>query len=111
MEQMPYKQLAELREDEDVRVIDVREPDEYEDVHVRDVELFPLSKLRDGERPEPDDRQTAVICRSGGRSEMAIKLLEADGWSDLINVSDGTQGAEAAGDEHVVRDDDAPPTS
>lgn len=108
MEQMPYKQIAELREEQDLRLIDVREPDEYEEVHVEDVELFPLSKLREGERPEPDDRRTAVICRSGGRSQMAIEMLEDDGWSDLINVSDGTQGAEEAGDDHVVRGDEAP---
>ena len=105
MEQMPYKQLAELREDEDIRIIDVRETDEYEEVHVKGVELFPLSEIREGERPEPDDRKTAIICRSGGRSQQAGELLESEGWSDLINVSDGTQGAEEAGDEHVVRGD------
>lgn len=110
MRQMPYKQVAEARDEEDdLRMIDVREPDEYEEVHVREVELFPLSKLRRGERPEPDGRPTALICRSGSRSEMAAKMLEEDGdWGELINVSDGTIGAVEAGEEHVVRGDDAP---
>jgi rhodanese-related sulfurtransferase len=103
MRQMRYKELAELRADEDLRLIDVREPDEYEEVHVEDVELFPLSKLRRGERPDEDDRQVAMICRSGSRSEMAAKMLESEGWDEIINVSDGTKGAVEAGEEHVVR--------
>jgi rhodanese-related sulfurtransferase len=92
-----------LRDKTDLRLIDVREPDEYEEVHVKGAELFPLSKLRDGERPERDGRPTALICRSGSRSEMAAKMLERDGWEDLINVSDGTIGAVEAGEEHVER--------
>lgn len=108
MKQLPYKRVAERRDEEDFRIIDVREPDEYEEVHVRGVELFPLSKLRKGERPEPDDRPVATICRSGSRSEMAAKMLEADGWNEIVNVSDGTKGAVEAGEEHVVRGDDAP---
>ena len=103
MEQMRYKDVAELRESEDLRIIDVRERDEYEEVHVKGVELFPLSKLRKGERPEKDDRRTAIICRSGGRSQMAGEMLEQEGWEDLINVSDGTIGAVEAGEEHVER--------
>lgn len=109
MRQMPYKEFAERRKDEDLRLIDVREPDEYEEVHVEGVELFPLSRLRRGDRPEPDERPTALICRSGNRSEMAARMLENDeGWDDLINISDGTKGAVEAGDEHVVRGDSAP---
>lgn len=108
MQQMPYKRVAEEREDRDVRIIDVREPDEYEEVHVREVELFPLSRFRRGERPEPDDRPTAIICRSGNRSATAARTLEQEGWDELINISDGTIGAVEAGEDHVVRDDDAP---
>jgi len=103
MKQMPYKDVAQLREESDLRIIDVREPDEFEEVRVRGAELFPLSDLRDGERPDEDDRPTAIICRSGGRSEMAARMLENDGWDELINVSDGTIGAVEAGEEHVER--------
>jgi len=109
MRQMPYKEVVEAYEGRELRIIDVREPDEYEEVHVEGVELFPLSELRQGDRPEPDDRPTALICRSGGRSEMAAEMLEQnDEWGELINVSDGTEGAVEAGEQHVVRGDDAP---
>ena len=103
MQQMRYKEVAEMREETDLRIIDVREPDEYEAGHVEGVELFPLSKIRKGERPEKDDRKTAIICRSGGRSQRAAQILESEGWEELINISDGTNGAIEAGEEHVVR--------
>ena len=107
MKQKPYKEVAELRDDIDLRLIDVREPDEYQEVHVQGAENFPLSRLRGGERPEGDGRPVAVICKSGGRSRRAATMLEQEGWADgeLINVSDGTIGAIEAGDQHVVRGD------
>lgn len=106
MRQMPYKELVRQRDEKNFRIIDVREPDEFAEVHVKGAELFPLSKLRDGEYPEPDERPVAVICRVGGRSQRACQMLEAAGWEDLYNVSDGTIGAVEAGEEHVVRGDE-----
>lgn len=108
MRQMSYKEVAELREERDLRIIDVREVDEYEQVHVDGVELFPLSKLRRGDRPERDDRPVAIICRSGGRSARACELLESEGWDECINVEGGTLAAVEEGDDHVVRGDEAP---
>lgn len=109
MREYPFDMIAKaLDQGEDFRIIDVREPDEYEEVHVRGVELFPLSKLREGERPEQDDRPIATICRSGKRSAEAAKMLEEDGYGEVANISDGTLGAIEAGEEYVVRDDDAP---
>jgi rhodanese-related sulfurtransferase len=103
MKRMSYEEIAQKREQEDLRIIDVREQDEYDAVHVKGVELFPLSKLREGERPEPDDRPVAVICRSGGRSAMACQILEGEGWEECINVEGGTNAAIEMGEEEVER--------
>ena len=86
-----------------MRLIDVREEDEWNEVHVRGAELFPLSKIRAGQLPETDEREVAVICRSGGRSMMAGQVLEANGWVDVTNISDGTIGAIAAGEDFLER--------
>jgi rhodanese-related sulfurtransferase len=103
MKRLDYKEFAEIRDDSEWRLIDVREQDEYDEVHVKGVELFPLSKLKKGELPEQDDRKVAVICRSGGRSQMACKILENAGWDECTNVDGGTLAAIEAGDEHVER--------
>jgi rhodanese-related sulfurtransferase len=103
MKRMDYEDIADKRDEQDLRVIDVREQDEYDEVHVRGVELFPLSKLQKGELPDEDARPVAVICRSGGRSAVACKILEDAGWDECINVEGGTLAAIDAGEEHVER--------
>jgi rhodanese-related sulfurtransferase len=100
---MDYQDIADERDQQDVRMIDVREQDEYDKVHVKDVELFPLSKLKKGELPDQDDRPVAIICRSGGRSAMACQILEKNGWEECTNVEGGTLAAIKAGEDHVVR--------
>ena len=39
-----------------------------------------------------------VICRSGVRSMAAAKLLQQEGYKNLINISDGFEGNPATGD-------------
>ncbi|MGM0557773.1 MAG: rhodanese-like domain-containing protein [Myxococcota bacterium] len=102
MKRLDYREFADVRDDE-WRLIDVREQNEYDEVHVKGVELFPLSKLKRGDLPEEDDRKVAVICRSGGRSQMACQILEKNGWEECTNIDGGTMAAIQAGDEHVER--------
>jgi len=101
MKQLSFSDFSGRLDDADVRLIDVREPAEYEEVHVRGAELHPLSKIRSGQLPEFDDREVFVICRSGGRSAMACQIFERAGVA-CTNISDGTLGAIAAGDEHLA---------
>jgi rhodanese-related sulfurtransferase len=103
MKRMHYDEFAAQREALGLRVIDVREEDEFNEVRVKGVELFPLSKMRAGLLPEPDGRPVALICRSGGRSAMAAQVFEANGFGEVINVEGGTLAAVAAGEEHVER--------
>lgn len=101
MKRLTYDEFAEIRDDSSMRLIDVREIHEFEDVHVKGAQLFPLSQLQRGELPEEDDRDTYVICRSGARSQTASKILENSGWRECTNVDGGTLAAIEAGPEHV----------
>ncbi len=103
MLRMTYPELVAARQAQALRLIDVREPDEYAEVHAQGAELFPLSRIRLGELPEDDGRQVALICRSGVRSAMAAQIFEARGFHDVINVEGGTLAAIEAGDAQVVR--------
>lgn len=78
------------------RLIDVREEDEFREVHVQDAELFPLSGIQRGELPEFDGRALAVICRSGARSQAAGLIFETHG-QDCTNVDGGTMAAVVSG--------------
>lgn len=101
MKEMHYTEFARKRDELGMRLIDVREADEYAAVHVHGAELFPLSELRQGKLPEEGDRPIALICRSGGRSAMAAQILEAAGFDETLNIAGGTLAAIEAGPEHV----------
>jgi rhodanese-related sulfurtransferase len=71
-------------------VVDVRQPDEYEEGHVPGAVLIPLDQIPDrvGELPEGI---VYVICAMGGRSAKAVEFLGGRGL-DAVNVAGGTQG-------------------
>lgn len=73
-------------------LLDVRNPDEWEEQRVPGVQLIPLPELPDraAEVPRPDEgSQLLVICRSGVRSAKAVTFLRAQGI-DAVNVAGGT---------------------
>jgi rhodanese-related sulfurtransferase len=77
------------------RVIDVREPHEWDDVHIAHAELVPLATVPD--RVDAfDGEPTYVVCRSGNRSGKACEFLGAQG-RDVVNVAGGMLAWIAAG--------------
>ena len=82
---------------EGATVLDVRNPDEYEEKHVPGAVLVPLPELGDRIDEVPDGRPLYVICARGGRSRTAAEAMRLQlGWQ-VLNVSDGTEGWAASG--------------
>ena len=81
-------ELAQRREAGQV-VLDVRNPDEYEEAHVPGVVLIPLGELVERVDEVPTDGPVPVICRSGARSMQAAEYLRGQGI-DAVNVVGGT---------------------
>jgi sulfur-carrier protein adenylyltransferase/sulfurtransferase len=72
-----------------IKVIDVREPDELEIAKIEGVPLFPLSKLP-GRFTELDPNQQYYIhCKAGGRSLKALNFLRESGFKYLKSVKGG----------------------
>jgi glyoxylase-like metal-dependent hydrolase (beta-lactamase superfamily II)/rhodanese-related sulfurtransferase len=96
------KRLIESRSD--LQVIDVRRPAEYDSGHVPRAVTSPLSKLRESWPLLAFDpaKTTTVICAGGYRSSAATSLLQAAGFSDLLNVTGGTTAWIKAGYEVEV---------
>jgi rhodanese-related sulfurtransferase len=80
------------RKDE-VQIVDVREPYEWEAGRIEGAIHVPLNDLMAGKGQENLDpeKPVAVICRSGNRSELASLMLKAKGF-DAHNVRDGMEG-------------------
>ena len=77
------------RREQGAPVIDVREPDEYQQAHVPGATLIPLATVPDRLGDVPAEHDVLVICKSGGRSMRAAEFLAANGIS-ATNVAGGT---------------------
>ena len=73
------------------RVVDVRNPEEFEDElgHLPGAVLAPLPGLREQAFGWRREGPILVVCRSGGRSARGCALLTEMGFSDVINLSGG----------------------
>jgi sulfur-carrier protein adenylyltransferase/sulfurtransferase len=72
-----------------IRVIDVREPDEYQIARINGVPLFPLSTLPQRFTELDPNTQYYLHCRSGVRSLKALHFLREQGFKYLKNVKGG----------------------
>ncbi|MGH3023571.1 MAG: MBL fold metallo-hydrolase [Gaiellaceae bacterium] len=76
----------------DVRLLDVREADEWEEGHVEGSLHVPYHDLRDGvprELRADGGRPLAVACSAGNRSSIAASLLRRAGVADIVHVAEG----------------------
>jgi hydroxyacylglutathione hydrolase len=91
---VPVAQAREVfdRKDE-VQILDVREPYEWEAGHVEGSVHVPLAQVMAGgeQGRVATDRPVMVICRTGNRSELAALMLQARG----INAENVEGGLEA----------------
>lgn len=94
-------ELARRRDEGPITLIDVREPDEYEAVHVPGAILIPLATLPDRLDEIPTAGVVHLICRTGGRSMRAAEWLGAEGRA-AVNVAGGTLAWLESGRPHVT---------
>ncbi|HEU4730010.1 MAG TPA: MBL fold metallo-hydrolase [Kofleriaceae bacterium] len=75
----------------EIRVIDVREPDELtgELGHIAGVEPLPLAEVPGPLSGAPPDQPIVFVCRSGGRSGKAALALGALGFSAVASMRGG----------------------
>lgn len=78
----------------EIQVLDVREQEEYDALHLEGVTLLPLSELLDRYTELDKAQPYYVICRSGKRSARACQFLEEQGY-DVTNVQGGMDAFES----------------
>lgn len=78
-------------------VVDVREQNEYDEVHIEGVRLAPLAEVETSLADVPKDQEILLICRSGNRSGKAADRLAARGYTNVKNVEGGMLAWEANG--------------
>ncbi len=101
-EVFPWDLSEELKADNDILVLDVREPYEYEAMHIEGSLSVPRGILESAvewgyeetvpELVEARGRRIVVVCRSGNRSLLAAKTMTIMGFKDTVNLKTGLRG-------------------
>lgn len=90
--EVPEISVRELKEKldngENVFVLDVREPHEYQVANIG-ARLIPLNELPERMHELNQNDEIAIHCKTGGRSAKAVKLLRDAGFANVYNVKGG----------------------
>ncbi|OLT30203.1 adenylyltransferase/sulfurtransferase MoeZ [Actinomadura sp. CNU-125] len=76
---------------DDIFLVDVREPNEYEIVSIPGATLIPKGDFLNGSALEklPQDKKIVLHCKSGVRSAEALAVVKNAGFADAVHVGGG----------------------
>jgi len=91
MEEITATELKQrLDQGDDLQIIDVREPHEFEIGQIPNSKLIPLGQVLNRMNEIDPERETVVHCKMGGRSAKAIEALQRSGFTGrLMNLRGG----------------------
>jgi len=82
---------SKLDASDDFLLLDCREQNEWDHVHIEGATLIPMSEIqkRVGELDEHRDRELVVYCHHGGRSLQVAMWLAQQGFRNVLNMTGG----------------------
>lgn len=80
---------AQIQKNEAPFLLDVREPQEFEQAHIDGAVLIPLRTLSEHLNEVPKDKPVVVVCRSGNRSCQGTIFLMEHGFTNVKNLDGG----------------------
>ena len=81
----------------EVLMVDVREPSEFETEHIPGALLLPLSSFDPEIFPTPPGKTIVLYCAIGKRSAAACKMLLKESHHDVVHLTGGIEAWKAAG--------------
>lgn len=85
----PAEFVARRERGDDMLLLDVREDWELEIASVPGILHIPMNQVPDRLAELDPQRETVVLCRSGGRSMQVARYLEAQGFAAVANLTGG----------------------
>lgn len=93
MNEITFDDFYQIYQKESLSILDVREVEEFEALHLESAQNLPLSSLSDTYKVLDKNQTYYVICKSGIRSAHACQFLTEKGY-DVINVPAGMDAFE-----------------
>jgi len=69
-------------------ILDVRKPGEFEAEHLENAQNFPLDYINRSMHEVNQDKEYYMHCRSGYRSTVAASILKSRGFDKIVNIQD-----------------------
>jgi molybdopterin/thiamine biosynthesis adenylyltransferase/rhodanese-related sulfurtransferase len=84
-------ELKTMLDKDDIFLVDVREPNEYEIVNIPGATLIPKGEFLSGAALErlPQDKKVVLHCKSGARSAECLAIVKNAGFSDAVHLGGG----------------------
>ncbi|TCS96572.1 rhodanese-like domain-containing protein [Hazenella coriacea] len=83
-----------LKKPQEFQFIDVREPFEYKNGHIKGIKNIPMSQLSQRQQEISHDRAIVITCQSGFRSKRAAKILKRSKFKNLSHLERGVNSWE-----------------
>ena len=88
---------ALAKKDDGAFILDVRQPDEWNEFHIAGATLIPLDQLPARLNELPKDQQIVVVCRTGHRSAEGRDILLNTGFTQVTSMAGGLTQWKTAG--------------
>jgi len=99
---MPWNLVDRMAENPELIILDVREPKEFETLHIEGSIHVPRGVLESACEWDYDDtvpvlvtgrdKEIVVVCRSGRRSAFAAKTMQELGFTNVVSLKTGLRG-------------------
>ncbi|OIO33217.1 MAG: hypothetical protein COZ49_01955 [Candidatus Yonathbacteria bacterium CG_4_10_14_3_um_filter_47_65] len=91
----PSDVVKKIKNNENIVLLDVRTPKEYEEEHLQNAILLPVQELSAqslanvGLGEDAKDKEIIVYCRSGTRSKTAHDIMSSLGYTNIKSIAGG----------------------
>lgn len=103
MRQLSAAEAATLLGQNAARLLDVREPWEYELVHIDGALHIPMGEIAERLAELPTDKPVIVVCHHGMRSLAVAQFLLTQGVTEVSNLDGGIDAWAATVDPALAR--------
>lgn len=91
------QKLAQISENENINILDVRRHSEYNSEHLINAINVPLDYIMDAMKKINKNKTYYVHCKSGYRSMVFISILKSKGYNNLIDIKGGMEAIKKTG--------------
>lgn len=89
MKEITPCELQKILDNPDYIIIDVREVYEFDEMRLENAVNMPVSSITCNLTSIPKDKNVIIMCKSGGRSSAIYRILEGQGYTNIINLKGG----------------------